>query len=304
MTTALVIHGHFYQPPRENPWTELVDREHGRGALPRLERAHQRRVLPPQRASRASATPTGRVERIVNNYASSSFNFGPTLLNWLERSSPDTYARIVEADRESARRARRPRQRDRARLQPRDPPALRRARPPHAGALGARRLPHSLRARGRIALAPRDRLRRRDARSAHRRGLALRHPLAVSGRRECAPLGAGEHAGRRFPAATVDTTVPYSLLPPRRRRALHRGLLLRRAGRARHRLRGAARVEPAGSSRACARAARRGAALVNVATDGESYGHHFRFGDRCIAYALDSRGRAAGLPRHELRRVS
>src|SRR5205085_693673 len=46
----------------------------------------------------------GRVERVVNNYSNLSFNFGPTLLTWLERRFPDTYARVLSADRESARR--------------------------------------------------------------------------------------------------------------------------------------------------------------------------------------------------------
>src|SRR5215218_2576132 len=86
MTTALVIHGHFYQPPRENPWTELVEREAGASPFHDWnERIHAECYRP-------------------NAFARVSFNFGPTLLNWLERHQPETYARVIEADRESALR--------------------------------------------------------------------------------------------------------------------------------------------------------------------------------------------------------
>src|SRR5919199_3253086 len=103
MTVALVVHGHFYQPPRENPWTDLVDREPGAQPFHDWnERVHAECYRPNAFARIADAH--GRVERIVNNYAGLSFDFGPTLLNWLERRHPETYARVLEADRESARR--------------------------------------------------------------------------------------------------------------------------------------------------------------------------------------------------------
>src|ERR1051325_7879635 len=109
MTTALVIHGHFYQPPRENPWTELVEREPGAAPFHDWnERIHAECYRPNAHARiadpHAGVDAHGGVERIVNNYARLSFNFAPTILNWLERQHPDTYRRIVEADRESARR--------------------------------------------------------------------------------------------------------------------------------------------------------------------------------------------------------
>src|SRR5690606_27485423 len=96
--TSLVIHGHFYQPPRENPWTGAIERESS--AHPDHdwnERIHRE-------CYRANAFARvldeyGRVERIVNNYEHLSFNFGPTLLSWLEHHDPDTYARILAADR-------------------------------------------------------------------------------------------------------------------------------------------------------------------------------------------------------------
>ena len=103
MTTALVIHGHFYQPPRENPWTELVEREAGASPFHDWNERIHVECYRPNAFARISDW-HGRVERVVNNYARLSFNFGPTLLNWLERSHPETYARILEADRLSVLR--------------------------------------------------------------------------------------------------------------------------------------------------------------------------------------------------------
>src|ERR687889_384673 len=103
MTTALVIHGHFYQPPRENPWTELVEREAGAAPFHDWNGRIHAECYRPNAFARISDW-HGRVERVVNNYARLSFDFGPTLLNWLERSHPETYARIIEADRESVLR--------------------------------------------------------------------------------------------------------------------------------------------------------------------------------------------------------
>ena len=100
---SVVIHGHFYQPPRENPWLEEVERE--ASAAPqhdwneRIEQECYRAVV----AARVLA-PDGRISRIVNTLEYISFNFGPTLLEWLETAAPDTYARILEADRKSLAR--------------------------------------------------------------------------------------------------------------------------------------------------------------------------------------------------------
>jgi alpha-amylase/alpha-mannosidase (GH57 family) len=100
MRTALIIHGHFYQPPRENPWTGSVDREPGAHPFHDWnERIHHECY----RANAFSriADQYGRIEAIVNNYEQISFNFGPTLLSWLEEHHAATYQRILDADRES-----------------------------------------------------------------------------------------------------------------------------------------------------------------------------------------------------------
>jgi alpha-amylase/alpha-mannosidase (GH57 family) len=98
---ALIIHGHFYQPPRENPWTGIVQAEPSAAPFHDWnERIHSECYRP--NAFARIVDPTTGEERIITNYASISFNFGPTLLNWLEQNHPDTYNHIIEADRDSA----------------------------------------------------------------------------------------------------------------------------------------------------------------------------------------------------------
>jgi alpha-amylase/alpha-mannosidase (GH57 family) len=97
------IHGHFYQPPRENPWLEAVEIQDS--AYPYHD--WNERITAECYASNAVSRildDQGRITEIVNNYSKISFNFGPTLLGWLEVHAPDTYQAILEADRESQRR--------------------------------------------------------------------------------------------------------------------------------------------------------------------------------------------------------
>jgi alpha-amylase/alpha-mannosidase (GH57 family) len=97
----MIVHGHFYQPPRENPWTGEID--HQPTAAPFHdwnERVHAEAYLPNSEAT--ILFPHG--EEKVNNYERMSFDVGPTLMQWLEKVHPATYGHIIEADRESARR--------------------------------------------------------------------------------------------------------------------------------------------------------------------------------------------------------
>ncbi len=92
------IHGHFYQPPRENPWLEEIERQDS--AAPHHD-WNERILAECYQANAASRIldENDRIADIVNNYASISFNFGPTLLAWMELKAPETYAAILEADR-------------------------------------------------------------------------------------------------------------------------------------------------------------------------------------------------------------
>jgi alpha-amylase/alpha-mannosidase (GH57 family) len=100
---SVVIHGHFYQPPRDDPWLDEVAAEPSAAPFhdwnERVERECYRAVV----AARLYA-PDGRIAHIVNALASMSFNFGPTLLEWLEREARPTYDAVLEADRVSRRR--------------------------------------------------------------------------------------------------------------------------------------------------------------------------------------------------------
>jgi hypothetical protein len=100
---SIVVHGHFYQPPREDPWLDEVEAEPSAAPFhdwnERIEQDCYRAVA----AARIPGV-AGRIARIVNTYEWLSFNFGPTLLEWLERAAPDTYAAVLAADRASAER--------------------------------------------------------------------------------------------------------------------------------------------------------------------------------------------------------
>ena len=98
MERYICIHGHFYQPPRENAWSGNIERQDS--AYPYhdwTERVAAECYLP--NAFTPLLDGEGYIGRIVNNYAAMSFDFGPTLLDWLEKNSPDVYRAIIEADR-------------------------------------------------------------------------------------------------------------------------------------------------------------------------------------------------------------
>jgi alpha-amylase/alpha-mannosidase (GH57 family) len=92
-----VLHAHFYQPERMNPWTGVLDPEPS--AAPHRDwnqRIHDECYRP--NAVARIFDQQRRVERIVNNFERLSFNIGPTLLRWMEEAEPRTYARVVDGD--------------------------------------------------------------------------------------------------------------------------------------------------------------------------------------------------------------
>ncbi len=103
MKRSICIHGHFYQPPRENPWLESIERQGSAHPYHDWNERVTAECYRPNAESRILGT-AGSIERIVNNYASISFDFGPTLLSWLEPHAPDVYRAILAADRESCDR--------------------------------------------------------------------------------------------------------------------------------------------------------------------------------------------------------
>ncbi len=99
----LIIHGHFYQPPRENPWFHFIDRQKSASPFHDWnERILDECYRPNARARILDGN--GRICRIVNNLEQISFNFGPTILHYLKMRAPETYRLILEADKKSADR--------------------------------------------------------------------------------------------------------------------------------------------------------------------------------------------------------
>lgn len=99
----ICIHGHFYQPPRENPWLNKVEIQDS--AYPYHDWNHRINAECYRRntASRILNN-DGKVVDIMNNYSLMSFNIGPTLLAWMKTEVPDTYQAILDADKESQER--------------------------------------------------------------------------------------------------------------------------------------------------------------------------------------------------------
>jgi alpha-amylase/alpha-mannosidase (GH57 family) len=295
--TALIIHGHFYQPPRENPWTGIVEREPSAAPFHDWNERIHSECYQPNAFARINDSDTGS-ERVVNNYAKISFNFGPTLLTWLEHNHADTYARIIGADEESAVK--------------------------HSGhgnaiaqAYGHAILPlcneRDLRTQIRWGIAD---FHRRFGRRPEAMWLpettcndAVMNALIDEGLRfvilaphQVARLRsyrtargservANDIDWRTVDEHSIDTSIPYRYSHrdgsdrsiaiffyegPTSRAIAFENLLkssqgfVDRLGQVAH------------------------GDLVNVATDGETYGHHFKFGDICLAHALETEAPARG----------
>jgi alpha-amylase/alpha-mannosidase (GH57 family) len=97
---AIVVHGHFYQPPRESPWLESVEVQDSAAPFHDWNERVTAECYAPNTAARR-VDDQNRVLDIVDNFEKISFNIGPTLFAWLERHRPDVYAKIVAADRAS-----------------------------------------------------------------------------------------------------------------------------------------------------------------------------------------------------------
>ncbi|MGI9101128.1 MAG: DUF3536 domain-containing protein [Terriglobales bacterium] len=98
MDRYICIHAHFYQPPRENPWLEAVELQDSAYPYHDWNERITAECYAPNAASRI-LDGEGRIVRITNNYSRISFNFGPTLLSWMEENAHRTYEAILEADR-------------------------------------------------------------------------------------------------------------------------------------------------------------------------------------------------------------
>jgi alpha-amylase/alpha-mannosidase (GH57 family) len=278
---ALIIHGHFYQPPRENPWTGIVEAEPSAAPFHDWNERIHTDCYQPNSCARIVDAGTGE-NLIVNNYANLSFNFGPTLASWLEQNHPDTYARIVAADGESALK-----------------------RGGHGNAI-AQAYGHAI-----LPLC-----NERDRQTQIRWGMAdFRHRFGRDPEAMWLPETA---CNEDVLAALIDQGLQFVILAP------HQAVRVRAIGEAEWRVVDEESIDTSvayrysqrddsgrsiavffydgPTSRAIAfenllRSSRelvdrfaqtaQDRELVNIATDGETYGHHFKFGDICLAHALE-----------------
>ena len=102
MERFICIHGHFYQPPRENAWLEVIEVQDSAHPYHDWNERITSECYAPNTASRI-LNEEGVIKNIINNYSRISFNYGPTLLSWMEKSDPLTYKAIIDADRESVK---------------------------------------------------------------------------------------------------------------------------------------------------------------------------------------------------------
>lgn len=285
MAKGITVHAHFYQPPREDPWTgEVPEQPSAAPAHDWNERVHAESYRP----NAFARIPSGDDGRVVNNYERMSFNVGPTLLQWMQATDPETYERIVEADRSSI------------------------ARLGHGNAI-AQAFHHTI-----LPLSP-----LRDVRTQVRWGVADfehrfgRFPEAMwlpetaanddtlealieAGLRYTilAPNQAGyirDEEGTWIPVQEIglDTTIPYryqhrdgsgrSLALFFYDGAISRAIAFERAGES-----GEGFVDLFDERSSDDR-------LVHAATDGETYGHHHTFSELGLAYALFVEAEARGL---------
>jgi len=93
----LCIHGHFYQPPRENPWLQWVEPEPSAFPFHDWNQRITRECYSPNAWARIHS-PKGKIEGLINNFAYISFDMGPTLISWIHQAHPELYQKIREAD--------------------------------------------------------------------------------------------------------------------------------------------------------------------------------------------------------------
>ncbi|OGO24492.1 MAG: glycoside hydrolase [Chloroflexi bacterium RBG_16_50_9] len=100
MERYVCIHSHFYQPPRENPWLESIELQYSAYPYHDWNERITAECYAPNATSRILDSKK-RITEIVNNYIKISFNFGPTILAWMEANAPEVFMAILLADHES-----------------------------------------------------------------------------------------------------------------------------------------------------------------------------------------------------------
>lgn len=284
MHRYVCIHGHFYQPPRENPWLEEIEIQDSAYPFHDWNERITEECYGPNAASRILDA-DNRILEIVNNYAHISFNFGPTLLSWMERHHPDLHRAILDADELSKT---------------------------HSGGHGsalAQVYNHTIMPltnerdkQTQVIWGIRDfehRFGRKpagmwlaetavdtptlEALAEQEIGFTILEPGQAARTR---PLGGDDNSWTDVGGGRINTRRPYRAVLPSGRtidiffyhgpasRAVAFENLLESGERFANRLLGVLDSNPKANQ------------LATIATDGESYGHHHRFGDMALAWAL------------------
>jgi alpha-amylase/alpha-mannosidase (GH57 family) len=280
----LCVHGHFYQPPRQNPWLEEIEAEESAAPFHDWNERITAECYAPNAAARI-VDGEGRILKIHNNYAAISFNFGPTLLAWLEKADPTTYQEIIAADRLS-----------------------RTSRDGHGNAMSqaynhiimplANRRDkvtqvvwgiHDFRAR--FERLPEGMWLPETAVDLETLDILAEHGIRFT---ILSPTQAkrvrmrGERAWREVAGGQIDPSRPYRcLLPSGREIALffYDGPIAKAIAFDGVLARGEMLIERLMGG---FHDGRNHTQLVHVATDGETFGHHHRFGEMALAYALST----------------
>ncbi len=101
-TKFFCAHGHFYQPPREDPWLKHIEKEDSASPFENWNQKIFHECYLPNAFS-AINNSGGKISKLINNYANINFDFGPTLLDWLEKNHPNVYMAILDADAQSVK---------------------------------------------------------------------------------------------------------------------------------------------------------------------------------------------------------
>jgi len=283
MDKYICVHGHFYQPPRENPWLEEVEAENSAAPFHDWNERITSECYAPNSASRILDSQKKIID-IVNNYSRMSFDFGPTLLSWLARHRPDVYEAVLQADQDSRGRF-----------------------SGHGSALGQAYnhmimpLANSRDKRTQIIWGIRDfehRFQRRpegmwlpetavDQESLEiMAGEGIKFTI-LSPRQALAMRRIGEQEWVDLNGKEIDFRMPY-VCPLGGSRTMN---VFFYDGPASHDVAFGDLLKDGRkfASRLLADFAgkKEGPQLVHIATDGESYGHHNRFGDMALAYSLN-----------------
>jgi alpha-amylase/alpha-mannosidase (GH57 family) len=282
MERYVCIHGHFYQPPRENPWLEAIELQDSAHPYHDWNERITAECYAPNANSRI-LDEGGRIVQMANNYAKISCNFGPTLLAWLEEKCPDVYHAILEADRES-RKSFSGHGSALAQAYNHMILPLANGRDKYTQTLwGIRDFEHRFGRKPEGMWLPETAVDLETLDILAEQGIRFTI-LASHQASRARPLGTGKW--RDVGGARIDPTMAYTLRLPSGRiivlffydgpisRAVAFEGLLKSGESFAQRLRG-------GFSQK-----RTWPQIVHIATDGETYGHHHRFGDMALAYAL------------------